>query len=276
MKGKVSPIFSLFLHHFDEARGAFDALSKQYRGKKAIELETRLIFLEIYIDLLSRIHFKEDQLKFRLFTPLKDIFKGLKKTKHLKMILNQLEKVKSQGQTFNPYSKALESEKNKLYSEVYELVVSSPLQMWEDLYQEALRYSKRLKPLMINTATTQIIDEELSFFKIENNGKIDSKLLKDIYEGLRVITALENLRIESGFNPVFVQEVHDRMSELQKIMLKWYENHLFMQHLGRFLTDKEDIPKKYLDLFATLQGNKKQFTKQIEQQCNALFERILE
>lgn len=277
MKGKISPIFSLFQHHFDEARAAFDALSKQYRGKKAIELENRLIFLEIYIDLLSRIHFKEDKLKFRLFSPFKHIFKGLKKTKHLKMIMGQLEEIKTrENNTFNSYQKILESEKNKLYSEVYELVVSSPLKVWEDLYEEASHYSKGIKPLMINTATTQIIDEELGFFKIENNGKLDSKNLKDIYEGLRVITALENLRIESGFNPVFVQEVHDRMSELQKIMLKWYENHLFMQHLGGYLTDKEDISKKYLDLLANLQNNRKNFSKQIESKCNLLFERILE
>jgi hypothetical protein len=276
MKGKVSPIFSLFLHHFDEARSTFDALSKQYRGKKAIELESRLIFLEIYIDLLSKIHFKEDHLKFRLFSPFKKIFKGLKKTKHLKMVMNQVEMLKNQGSSFNSYSKLLVSEKNRLYSEVYELVVSSPLQIWEDLYQEAFRHSKDLKPLMINTATTQVIDEELGFFKIENNGRLDSKTLKDIYEGIRVITALENLRVESGFNPVFVQEVHNRMSELQRIMLKWYENHLFIQHLVGFLTDKEAVPKKYLDLLSELQANKKTYTKQIEQQCNALFERILE
>ncbi|MGY6741510.1 MAG: hypothetical protein ACXIUQ_02160 [Cecembia sp.] len=277
MKGKVSPIFSLFQHHYDEGRAAFDALSKQYRGKKAIELEQRLIFLEIYIDLLSRIHFKEEKLKFRLFSPFKSIFKGLKKTKHVKMIIGQLEELKvRENNTYNTYQKVLESEKNRLYSEVYEQIVSSPLKIWEDMYQEAYRYSQGLKPLMINTATTKIIDEELGFFKIENNGKLDSKTLKDIYEGIRVITALENLRIESGFNPVFVQEVHDRMSELQKVMLKWYENHLFMQHLVGYLTDKEDIPKKYLDLLANLQGNRKNFSKQIEQQCNSLFERILE
>jgi hypothetical protein len=277
MKGKVSPIFALFQQQFEAAKSAFDVLSKQYRGKKALELENKLIFLEIYIDLLSKIHFEEEQLKFRLFSPFKKIFKGLKKTKHIKMIMAQTEALKlKENPAFHAYLKSLETEKNQLYNEVYDLIISSPLQIWETLYHEAHHYSKGIKPLMINTATTQIINEELSFFQVDNNGKLDSKVLKDIYEGIRVITALENLRIESGFNPIFVQEVHERMSELQKTMLKWYENHLFIQHLVAFLTDKEEVSKKYLDLLSSLQGNRKNHIKQIEDQCAALFERILE
>jgi hypothetical protein len=277
MQGKTSPIFGLFQQHFEGAKAAFNSLSKQYRGKKAIELEGRLIFLEIYIDLLSRIHFKESNLKFRIFSPYKKIFKGLKKTKHIKMIMNQVQAVKlKENIVFNSYTKALENEKVKLYNEVYDLIVSAPLQIWEDLYQEAARYSKGLKPLMINTATTQIINEELEFFNVENYEKLDTKALKDIYEGIRVITALENLRIESGFNPIFVQEVHDRMSELQKSMLLWYENHLFMQHLIGYLADKPEVSKKYLDLLSTLQANKKTHTKQVEKMSKELFQRILE
>jgi len=277
MQGKTSPIFGLFQQHFEGANAAFNSLSKQYRGKKAIELESRLIFLEIYIDLLSRIHFKESNLKFRLFSPFKKIFKGLKKTKHLKMIMNQVEAVKLKDNVvFNSYTKALENEKSKLYTEVYDLIVSTPLRIWEDLYQEALQYSKGLKPLMINTATTQIINEELEFFNVENNQKLETKALKDIYEGIRIITALENMRIESGFNPIFVQEVHDRMSELQKSMLSWYENHLFIQHLIGYLTDKPDISKKYLDLLSSLQINKRTLTKLVEKRSKELFQRILE
>jgi hypothetical protein len=277
MQGKTSPIFGLFQQHFEGAKAAFNSLSKQYRGKKAIELEGRLIFLEIYIDLLSRIHFKESNLKFRLFSPYKKIFKGLKKTKHIKMIMNQVGAVNlKENIVFNSYTKALENEKVKLYNEVYDLIVSAPLQIWEDLYHEAANYSKGLKPLMINTATTQIINEELEFFNVENYEKLDTKALKDIYEGIRVITALENLRIESGFNPIFVQEVHDRMSELQKSMLLWYENHLFMQHLIGYLADKPEVSKKYLDLLSTLQANKKNHTKLVEKMSKELFQRILE
>ncbi|PSL04996.1 hypothetical protein [Cecembia rubra] len=277
MKGKVSPIFALFLQQFEAAKSAFNGLSKQYRGKKALELENKLIFLEIYIDLLSKIHFEEEKLKFRLFSPFKKIFKGLKKTKHIKMIMAQTEDLKlKEIPAFSAYLKSLETEKNELYNEVYDLIISSPLQIWETLYHEAHEYSKGIKPLMINTATTQIINEELGFFQVDNNGILDSKVLKEIYEGIRVITALENLRIESGFNPIFIQEVHERMSELQKTMLKWYENHLFLQHLVNFLTDKEDVSKKYLDLLSSLQTSRKSHIKQIEYQCAALFERILE
>lgn len=277
MQSKISPIFRLFQQHFDGAKSAYSSLSKQYRGKKAIELENRFIFLEIYIDLLSRIHFKEDELKFRLFSPFKKIFKGLKKTKHIKMIIGQVETIKLKDNTvFNSYTKSLEAEKNKLYAEVYDLIVAAPLQIWDNLYEEAAHYSKGLKPLMINTATTQIINEELEFFNLDNNGKLDSKSLKDIYEGIRVITALENLRIESGFNPVFVEEVHERMKDLQKSMLLWYENHLFMQHLTGFLAEKPEVSKKYLDLLASLHANKKLHTKKVEAQLKELFDRILE
>jgi hypothetical protein len=193
------------------------------------------------------------------------------------MIMNQVEAVKLKDNVvFNSYTKALENEKSKLYTEVYDLIVSTPLRIWEDLYQEALQYSKGLKPLMINTATTQIINEELEFFNVENNQKLETKALKDIYEGIRIITALENMRIESGFNPIFVQEVHDRMSELQKSMLSWYENHLFIQHLIGYLTDKPDISKKYLDLLSSLQINKRTLTKLVEKRSKELFQRILE
>jgi hypothetical protein len=277
MQGKVSPIFRLFTQQFEDAKSAFLSLSKRYRGRKSMELEQKMIFLEIYVDFLSRIHFKEENLKFQLFSPFKKIFKGLKKTKHLKMIIRQMEAVKMKDNVvFNSYTKALETEKKKLYAEVYDLIVSAPLQIWEELFDAVHQYSKNLKPLMINTATTQIISEELEYFNLDNKTKLDTKALKDIYEGIRVITALENLRIESGFNPIFVKEVHERMSELQKDLLVWYENQLFLQHLTGFLTDKENISKKYIDLLASLQQNKKSNTAKVELKCRELFERILE
>jgi hypothetical protein len=277
MQGKISPIFRLFTQQFEDAKSAFLSLSKRYRGKKSMELEQKLIFLEIYVDFLSRIHFKEENLKFQLFSPFKKIFKGLKKTKHLKMIMKQVESVKMRDNVvFNSYTKALESEKNKVYAEVYDLIVSTPLQIWDELYDSVYQYSKGLKPLMINTSSTQIISEELEFFNLDNKTKLDTKALKDIYEGIRVIIALENLRIESGFNSIFVKEVHSRMSELQKDLLIWYENHLFLQHLTGFLTDKENISKKYIDLLASLQQNKKTNTAKVEAKCRELFERILE
>ncbi|WP_194976463.1 hypothetical protein [Aquiflexum lacus] len=277
MQGKISPIFRHFHIQFEEAKSAFSSLGKQFKGKKAIELEQKLIFLEIYIDLISRIYFKEENLKFQLFSPFKDLFKGLKKVKHIKMVLDQVRLHNiDQNMAFNTYIKSLESDKKKLYAEVYDLIVSTPFQIWDKLYEEAYEYSKGLKPLMINTATTQIINEELEFFNLEHKNKMDSKALKDIYEGLRVIIALENLRIESGFNSIFVEEVHGHMGGLRQSLLDWYQNHLFIQHLSFYLTDKENIAKKYLDLLSRLQTNKKSHTHKVVEKCRYLFDRILE
>lgn len=276
MQGKVSPIFRLFHQQFEEAKQIHASLSKQFRSKKAIELEQKFIFLEIYLNLLSRIHFHEDKLKFQVFAPFNGIFKNLKKVKHLKLVLNQLIEVREKGSiTYNSYEKHLEEQKKELFTEGFDLVVSSPLQIWEDLYQEVYKWSKGLKPLMINTAITQMINEELDFFNLDNQSTLDSKALKDIYEGLRVIIALENLRIESGFNTIFVTEVHSQMQHLQKSLHQWYQNQLFIQHLSFFLREKENIPKKYIDLLALLKSNKKRFTAKVEEQCKYLFDRIL-
>ncbi|MBW3466243.1 hypothetical protein [Arthrospiribacter ruber] len=276
MQGKISPVFRLFEQQFEEAKAAHAALSKQFKGKKAIELESRLIFLEIYIDLLAHIHFEKTGLKFKLFSPFKDLFRGLKKTKHLKMVTNKVEEVKLQDTIdFKSYTKSLLSEKNSLYAEVYDHVVRAPLLIWDELFEAAYKYSKGLKPLMINTATTQIINEELEYFNLDHQNKLDSKALKDIYEGLRVIIALENLRIESGFNPVFIAEVHEKMSHLQKSLLNWYENHLFLQHLTGFLAEKQQVSKKYLDLLQTLRENKKWHKTHVEKEVRDLFDKIL-
>jgi hypothetical protein len=277
MTGKLSPLFGLFAQQFEDAKEAFLSLGKKYRGKKAIELEQKLIFLEIYTDLLSKIYFEEEKLQFKLFSPFKRIFKGLKKTKHIKSILNQLDEIEAKNNLkFGSYRKKLEMEKAKVYAEVYDLIVATPLKVWEHLYEEVHHYSKGLKPLMINTSTTQIINEELEFFNLENKSKLTSGALKDIYEGLRVITALENLRIESGFNSIFVQEVHDRMADLQRSLNDWYQNHLFLQHLTGYLADWVEIPKKYLELLSQLQTNKRAYTMKVESQSKQLFERILE
>ena len=134
MSGKVSPIFQLFSKQFDVAKQCFFSLSKVFRGKKAIELEQRLIFLEIYIDLISRIHFDEKKLKFELFSPFKGIYKNLKKVKHLNLVIQQLELAQESHQVnYNTYEKHLYLEKKKIYAEGFDLIVSSPLKIWDKL-----------------------------------------------------------------------------------------------------------------------------------------------
>ena len=277
MKGKLSPIFRLFDVQYKEAKNAFFTLGKQYKGKKAVELEQKLIFLEIYLDLISKIHFEEKKLKFEVFKPFKEIFRGLKKTKHLKLVLEELNKVKlNNNLTYNSYEKFLLEEKKEHYNKVYDLILSTPLETWEKFYDKVYQHSLGLQPLMVNTATTQIINEELEFFNLENKSKLDNKALKDIYEGLRVIIALENIRIESGLNAIFVAEVHEKMKLLQVSLLSWYQNQLFTQHLIYFVGEKEDISKKYKDLLTELKADKKKYTLTVEKQCKYLFDRILD
>lgn len=277
MKGKISPIFRLFDAQFKEAKNAFLTLGKQYKGKKAVELEQKLIFLEIYLDLISKIHFEEEKLKFEIFKPFKEIFRGLKKTKHLKLVLEELNKVKLKNNlTYNSYEKFLLDEKKDHYNKIYDLILSTPLGTWEKFYESVYQHSAGLQPLMVNTATTQIINEELDFFNLDNKSKLDNKALKDIYEGLRVIIALENIRIESGLNAIFVSEVHDKMKLLQASLLSWYQNQLFTQHLVYFFGEKDDISKKYKDLLTELKTEKKKYTLTVEKQCKYLFDRILD
>ncbi|AFL86129.1 hypothetical protein Belba_3637 [Belliella baltica DSM 15883] len=276
MKGKISPIFRLFDSQYEEAKNAFLILGRQYKGKKAVELEQKLIFLEIYVDLISKIHFEERKLKFEVFKPFKEIFKGLKKTKHLKLVLEELNKVKLKNKlTYNSYEKFLLDEKKDHYNKIYDLILSTPLEKWEKFYENVYKNSLALQPLMVNTATTQIINEELEFFNLEHQTKLDNKALKDIYEGLRVIIALENIRIESGLNAIFVEEVHEKMKELQTSLLSWYQNQLFTQHLVYFFSEKDEISKKYKDLLKDLKADKKIFTMSVEKQCKNLFSKIL-
>lgn len=277
MKGKISPIFRLFDTQYKEAKNAFLVLGKQYKGKKAVELEQKLIFLEIYVDLISKIHFEEKKLKFEVFKPFKEIFRGLKKTKHLKLVLEELNKVKLKNNlTYNSYEKFLLDEKKEHYNKIYDLILSTPLETWEKFYENVYQHSSGLQPLMVNTATTQIINEELEFFNLDHKTKLDNKALKDIYEGLRVIIALENIRIESGLNAIFVAEVHEKMKLLQVSLLSWYQNQLFTQHLVYFFGEKDDISKKYKDLLTELKADKKKYTLTVEKQCKYLFDRILD
>jgi hypothetical protein len=277
MKGKISPIFHLFDTQFKEAKNTFLTLGKQYKGKKAVELEQKLIFLEIYVDLISKIHFEEEKLKFEILKPFKELFRGLKKTKHLKLVLEELNKIKLKNKlTYNSYEKFLLDEKKDHYNKIYDLILSTPLGTWEKFFESVYQHSAGLNALMVNTATTQIINEELDFFNLDNKSKLDNKALKDIYEGLRVIIALENIRIESGLNAIFVSEVHDKMKLLQLSLLSWYQNQLFTQHLVYFFGKKNDISKKYKDLLTEVKIDKKKYTLSVENQCKYLFDRILE
>ncbi|WP_194776613.1 hypothetical protein [Pararhodonellum marinum] len=276
MQVKTSPIFDLFDQQFDLAKKSFSSLNKQFRSKKAIELEEKIIFLEIYIDLLAKIHFSDKSFKFRLFKPFKALLKNVRKVHHLKLIRTALEYQKSlKLMGYNSYEKHIEAEKKVLYNEVYDQVTATPFGIWEDLYKEAFQYSQDLRPLLINTATTQIINEELEYFRLENNSNLKPKTIKDIHEGLQIIIALENIRMLSGLNPIFVESIHEKMNQLKRSLYLWYQNHLLLQHLSFFLTEKEDVNSKYKQLILDLGTQKSKLTEKVTDQCKYLFKRIL-
>ena len=66
MLKKVSPLFQLFEKQYGEAHSLLTALNKNFRSKKALELEEKLVFINVYLHLLNKIHFQEERLKFEL------------------------------------------------------------------------------------------------------------------------------------------------------------------------------------------------------------------
>jgi hypothetical protein len=276
MKGKTSPVFQLFHQQFSEAKNLFAQLSKQMKGKKALELEQKLIVMQIYIHLLARVHFVDEKLKFEVFSPFNLLKKQLRKVRHLKQVTLLLEELSEENQLeFNSYSKQLDLEKKQLYTDTYDLIIKTPLKDFDEMYVQIFEYSKGISPLTINTATTQIINDELEFFQFDRKNHLDTKALKEIQEGLVIITALENFRMQIGFNPVYVPLVHEAINGLQKLLKDWSNNHLLIQHLTYFLSERDEISKKYQDVLLLLKTNKKRYTAQVEEKCHELFDKII-
>src|SRR5690554_726810 len=225
MLGKGSPLFHLFESQFKEARSLSSGLGKNFKSKKAIELEEKLIFLNIYLQILNKIHFKEERLKFEPFEPFKPICKATKRIHHFKLAIAAFEEAKG-TQNYGTYEGFLVAEKKALYKEVYEVMISSPLDIWESLYATAYRFSKKIQPLMINTATTQLINEELEYLNFKEKERLDSASLKDMMEAMQVITVSENIKIAIGLNPLFTPDIHEKMKELSQLLVQWHQTHL--------------------------------------------------
>lgn len=273
----VSPVFQSFDQQYTLAKRLFTDLTKLFRAKKAVELEEKLIFLEIYIELISRIHFNQEKLKFILFGPYKSLFRSLKKVLHIKLVIQALEEeTATSGTSFNSYKKKLLKDRDLVYGNAYDEIFATPTHIWEELYKGAFEHSVQLKPLQISTATTQLINEELVFFKFDSEKQLEAKEIKDIYEGLQLIITLENIRMASGLNPTFTEIIHQYMNDLSRLLYQWYQNHLFLQHLTFSLSDAQDLPsKKYQTLLKKLKSNKKKLTAKAVSQCQHLFSDIL-
>ena len=255
----------LFDRQYHQAKSAFNFLNKNFKSKKALELNDSLIFLNIYLDLLNRIHFHEERLQFQLFEPFKPIHKALKRIQHFKLVQTALEQESSAHHTpYNTYKKFLTGEKKELYKEVYETLFTTPLGMWESLYASIYDYGRNNRPLQIDTATLQLVNEEIEFFQFKSkNSQMDSQSIKDLMDGIRVITVVENVRIAVGMNTIFRDTVHEKLKGLRQALNSWHRTHLFGQHLQFFLGENADVGQKYIDLAKRIKNKKQRLTKEV-------------
>ncbi len=276
MRGSLSPVFQVFERQFFEAKDLFFAMGKQIKSKKAIALSGKMIFLEIYAELLAKVHYQKEGLEFDIFSDFKKLKKNLQKIHHFKLAEKRLADQEFQsGLTHAGYRDFLEQQKKQLYIQTFDMVVSSTLKSWEDFYCKSEKASRGMKPLMINTAINQIIQEELEYFAMDAKGKMDSMVLRDIFEGLRKIIIFENLLIHLGFNPIFIAPIHLEIEALKDNLKPWYSNHLALQSLSGYMAEKEEVSKKYLKWAKDLKEEKKVLSLQAEKQAKQLFGKIL-
>ena len=269
-------MFHLFEKQYLEAKALFLALGKQIKSKKAIELSEKMDFLELYAELMAKVHYEVEGMKYDIFSDFKPLQKSLKKVHHVKLAERNLDARELEtGIKYNSYRLHLDKYKKQLYIKTFDLVVGSTLKSWDELYQKAKGASKGITPLMINTSVSKVIQEELEFIQIDLKQNMESKVFKEVFEGLRTIIMLENLLIYLGFNPIFVASIHQEIHELKENLKPWYSNHLALQSLMHFVSEKENISKKYQELAKTLRTEKKTLSADVGKQAHALFDKIL-
>jgi hypothetical protein len=276
MQVKTSPIFLIFEQQHQEAKILFLALGKQIKSKKAIELQTKLEFLELFTELMEKIHFENQSLGNELFLPFKSLKKSLRKTHHLKLVERNLKsREEKSGFLFDSYREYLLIQKKKIQKEAFDLVVGSTLKTWEDFREIAQKTSRGIKPLTIYTAINQLFQDELIFLHRELKAPISSQGFGDLFESLRKIIMLENLLIQLGFNPIFVSSIHEEIAQVKDNLKPWYSNHLAFQALSGFLGEKTSISKKYMDWIKELKEEKKSLSSEIEKQAFVLLKKVL-
>jgi hypothetical protein len=276
MASTLPLILHVFDKHYDVGKELFEDLSKKIKSKKAIALEEEFFFIITYIQLLERAHFNKKRVIGRIFIPFKELYKDLGKVKHIRFIQDGYIKYMEANSTFyTDYEKLIASDKNRLYTGVYELILSIPLQHWENLYRNIWENSKGMSVLSINTAINQIINEEIEFFYFDTKARLNPQTISDIYKGLKKVTALEKIRLNIGLNSIFTHEVHQQINILSTEMEDWHKNQLLLQHLGNHLGKKEEISKKYQSVLMILQKNHKKLTKNIDNRCQHLFTEML-
>ena len=270
-----SPVFQLFSHQHQQAKALFLELGKEIKSSKAIALLEQLEFLELYSELLEKIHFEQKHLGYSLFFPLKTLKKSLKKIHHLKLVeigLKQREKALSIS--FESFKTYLNEQKRGIQKEAFDLMVGSSLKIWEEYLEKAHEASKVIKPLVLTTSIHQLVQEELSFLVKEVSSPISTQGYRDLFEGLRKVIILENLLIHLGLNPIYLPQVHEELEQLKNGLKPWYANHLNLQSLTHFIGQREEVSKKYLDWVKELTEEKKALSSTLEKQALSLLRKV--
>lgn len=275
MSVKTSPVFQYFEQQHAEAKALFLALGKQIKTKKAVELLSKLEFLELYSDLMAKIHFENEDLGVSLFSHFKRLKKALRKIHHLKLVERNIQSREGQHhQRMESFSTYILTEKRNVQKEAFDLAIGSTLKIWDDFLVKTHQSSKGIKPLMISTAINQLANEELGYLQEDIEVPLKTQTFPELFESLRKIIMLENLLIHLGFNPIFVSQIHGEIQALKESLKPWYANHLTLQALSHFLAEKENPSKKYMEWAKELKAEKKSLSSQIEKQAVRLMEKL--
>lgn len=270
-----SPVFQLFSQQHQQAKALFLELGKEIKSSKALSLLEHLAFLELYSELLEKIHFEQKDMGYALFFPLKTLKKSLKKIHHIKLVekgLKQREKSLSLG--FESFKSYLTTQKRSMQKEAFDLMVGSSLKMWEDYLLKAHEASRAIKPLLLTTSIHQLVQEELTSLGKEVTSPISTQGFRDLFETLRKVIMLENLLIHLGLNPIYLPEIHEELERLKNGLKPWYANHLNMQSLTHFIGQEEGVSKKYMDWLKELKVEKKSLTTKLEKQALSLLPKL--
>ncbi|MBC6366909.1 hypothetical protein [Algoriphagus sp. AK58] len=276
MQVKTSPVFQIFLQQHQEAKTLFLDLGKEIKSKKAIQLLSHMEFLELYSDLLSKIHFEDKNFGQSLFSPLKKLKKSLKKIQHLKLVEKTIkQREESTGLKFESFKAYLGAQKRIMQKEAFDLVVGSSLKNWDDFLDRAHQASKGIKPLTISTAIHQLVQEELELATNDVKSPMSTQSFRDLFESFRKVIMLENILLHLGFNSIFIPQIHQELQTVKNGLKPWYANHLTFQTMTHFLSEKEDVSKKYLDWAKELKEEKKNLSTEIEKQAFELVRKVI-
>ncbi|SHN28520.1 hypothetical protein SAMN04488057_11672 [Cyclobacterium lianum] len=276
MESTSPQIMQVFDRYYAAGKKIYGEISKKIRSGKALQLEDQLFFLRLFLLVLDRARFGEKEQLILSFRPFKELYKQLRKVQHIKMIKEGYDSYFGHEKSlFSEYGKAIAADKKSIYTHVYEIILSISPQDWENLYQEVYRQSRGLSILTVNTAITQIINEELEYFYFDSKTKLDPQSIHDIYKGIKKVIFLEKIRLNIGLNTIFTPQVHEQVMGLENKMAAWHRNQLLLQHLGNYLAKKEKVSKKFQPVITKLQQSHKGQTQIIADRCRRLFVKML-